>query len=123
MTQLTTWAGLSPVLGLLGLVVALVLYLYVKKQPSGTPAMREIADQIYEGSMAFLRREYSVLAVFLAIVSLLLWWAIGGLTATSYLSGAICSVLAGYFGMTAATRANVRTSAAAMESQGQARRT
>jgi K(+)-stimulated pyrophosphate-energized sodium pump len=113
----------SPLLGLLGLLVALVLYLYVKKQSSGTAAMREIADQIHEGAMAFLRREYSVLAVFLIAVSLLLWWAIGGLTAFAYVTGALSSILAGYFGMVAATRANVRTSAAAQESgQGKALR-
>lgn len=122
MAQLTTWAVWSPVLGLLGLLVALVLFLYVKKQPSGTAAMKDIADQIYEGSMAFLRREYSVLVVFLAVVALLLWWAIGGLTSISFLTGAFCSVLAGYIGMSAATRANVRTAAAAQENQGKALR-
>ncbi len=123
MTQLTTWAVWSPLLGLLGLLGAVVLYIYIKRQPSGTAAMQDIADQIHQGAMAFLKREYSVLAVFLALVTTLLWWAIGGLTAFAYVTGAFCSMLAGYFGMLSATRANVRTSAAAQESgQGKALR-
>ena len=123
MTQLTTWAVWSPLLGLAGLLVALVLYLYIKKQPTGTPVMRDISEQIYAGAMAFLKREYTVLAVFLVVVALLLWWALGVQTALAYVSGALCSILAGFFGMTAATRANVRTSAAARdEGQGKALR-
>src|SRR5690625_1291003 len=99
------------------------IYSYVKKQPAGTTAMKDLADQIHEGAMAFLRREYSVLAVFLIIVALLLWWAIGGLTALAFITGALSSILAGFLGMTAATRANVRTSAAAQEEgQGKALR-
>jgi K(+)-stimulated pyrophosphate-energized sodium pump len=113
MTALAQW---SPLAGLLGLLGALGLYLYVRRQSSGTDLMRELADRIHEGSMAFLRREYSVLAVFVVIVAGLLYWAIGTFTSLAYLSGALSSVLAGFFGMTAATKANVRTAAAAKES-------
>jgi K(+)-stimulated pyrophosphate-energized sodium pump len=105
----------SSIVGLVGLIGALVLYLYINRQSSGTDVMIEIASRIQEGSMAFLRREYTVLAVFVAIVGLLLWWAIGMNTALAYFSGALSSVFAGFFGMTAATRANVRTAAAAKE--------
>ncbi|MBW3554226.1 MAG: sodium-translocating pyrophosphatase [Gemmatimonadetes bacterium] len=120
MVAWTTW---SPLFGVVGLLVALGLFFYVRGQSSGTDAMRDIADLIHEGAMAFLRREYSVLAVFVLIVALLLFWAIGLYTALAYFTGALCSVLAGFFGMKAATRANVRTSAAAKESgQGKALR-
>ncbi|HEY8483739.1 MAG TPA: sodium-translocating pyrophosphatase [Longimicrobiales bacterium] len=123
MTQITTWAEWSPLLGLLGLLSALGMYVYVSKQPDGTDAMRELASRIHEGAMAFLKREYSVLAVFIVVVAALLWWALDGLTALAYVTGAISSILAGFFGMSAATRANVRTAAAAAaEGQGKALR-
>jgi K(+)-stimulated pyrophosphate-energized sodium pump len=115
-TDLTALALWSPLAGVLGLIGALVLYLYVRRQSSGTELMIELAGRIQEGAMAFLRREYSVLAVFVAIVAALLFWAIGLQTALAYLTGALCSVLAGFFGMTAATKANVKTAAAAKES-------
>ncbi|MGH7506092.1 MAG: sodium-translocating pyrophosphatase [Longimicrobiales bacterium] len=119
--EITTWAQWAPLLGLLGLAGALVLYLYVNRQSTGNDVMAELAARIQEGAMAFLRREYTVLAVFVVVVAVLLWLAIdrrtGGvpLTALAYITGAISSVLAGFFGMSAATRANVRTAAAAKE--------
>ncbi|MFW5951470.1 MAG: sodium-translocating pyrophosphatase [Gemmatimonadota bacterium] len=123
MTDLVTWTQGAPLLGLLGLLVALGLYFYVRGQDTGNDLMRSLADQIHEGAMAFLRREYTVLAVFVIIVALLLWWAVSGLTSLAYVTGALSSVLAGLFGMEAATRANVRTSAAAHSSgQGKALR-
>ncbi|HEX9733095.1 MAG TPA: sodium-translocating pyrophosphatase [Thermoanaerobaculia bacterium] len=88
-------------------------YVYVKRQPAGTDAMIELAEQIHDGSMAFLRREYSVLAVFVAVVFALLFLAVGRETAIAYVGGAASSILAGFFGMKSATRANVRTSSAA----------
>jgi K(+)-stimulated pyrophosphate-energized sodium pump len=112
---MTVLAQFSPLVGLIGLGGALALYLYVRRQSSGTELMADIAERIHEGSMAFLRREYTVLAVFVAVVAALLFWAIGMLTSLAYLSGALSSVLAGYFGMTAATKANVRTAAAAKD--------
>jgi K(+)-stimulated pyrophosphate-energized sodium pump len=122
-TDLTTIATWSPLAGLLGLLAALGLYLYVRRQPSGTAVMQDLEAQIHAGAMAFLRREYSVLAVFLLVVAGLLWVAISQLTALAYITGALSSMAAGFFGMTAATRANVRTSAAAKdEGQGKALR-
>jgi K(+)-stimulated pyrophosphate-energized sodium pump len=115
-TDFTTLAQLSPLLGIVGLAGALTLFLYVSRQSSGTELMVELAGRIHEGAMAFLRREYMVLAVFVVIVAVLLALAIDRLTAFAYISGALCSVLAGFFGMSAATRANVRTAAAAKES-------
>ena len=123
MSQFVTITSWSWALGLVGLVVAGIIYRYVKGQSVGSEAMDELADQIYQGAMAFLRREYSMLGVFVVIVAALLAWAVSGLTALAYLVGALCSVMAGFFGMTAATRANVRTSAAAnQEGQGKALR-
>ena len=117
---LTQW---SWVLGVVGLLGALGTYNYVKGQSVGTEAMSALADEIHDGAMAFLRREYTVLAFFVAIVAVLLFLAIGQSTAIAYIAGALSSVFAGFFGMKAATRANVRTSAAANEEgQGKALR-
>jgi K(+)-stimulated pyrophosphate-energized sodium pump len=116
----TDWAWL---LGLLGLGSAFGIYGYVKKQPEGTEVMIDLGEQIHDGAMAFLRREYTVLSVFVLIVTLLLAWAIGWTPALAYVFGALSSVAAGFFGMKAATRANTRTSAAAStEGQGKALR-
>ena len=117
MKDLVMWA---PFLGILGLVFAGWLFLFAKKQPVGTPKMEEIAGLIHEGAMVFLAREYKILAVFIAIVFVLLSWKINGATAVAFLSGALCSMAAGFFGMHAATIANVRTSAAAKD-EGQAK--
>jgi K(+)-stimulated pyrophosphate-energized sodium pump len=122
-TELTTFAQWAPLLGAVGLAGALVLFLYVGRQSSGTAEMAEIASRIQEGAMAFLRREYVVLAVFVAVVAVLLWLALGSMVSFAYISGALSSVLAGFLGMSAATRANVRTAAAAKEEgQGKALR-
>ena len=123
MSNLLDLTGWSWAVGTLGLAAALVVYRYVVRQPSGTGAMGDIADQIHDGAMAFLRREYTVLAAFVAVVAVLLFLAIGQASALAYVAGAASSVLAGFFGMKAATRANVRTSAAAnQEGQGKALR-
>jgi len=100
-------------LGVIGLMFSFGLYTYVKGQPVGTERMAELADAIHDGAMAFLRREYMVLVPFIAIVAGLLYWLVGGRTALAYVFGATCSILAGLFGMQAATKANVRTSEAA----------
>jgi K(+)-stimulated pyrophosphate-energized sodium pump len=112
---------LAFVLGVVGLLVAFAIYRYIKRQPSGTDLMTEIADAIHDGAMVFLRKEYQILAIFIAVVFLLLIVFIAWQTALAFLVGAACSMLAGFFGMQAATQANVRTSqAAAQNGQGQA---
>jgi K(+)-stimulated pyrophosphate-energized sodium pump len=111
----------SPILGAVGMVFALMLYLSVVRADQGTERMREIAQAIHSGAMAFLRREYSILVVFVAVVALLLAWRLGWQTAVAFLGGATCSTLAGFSGMKAATKANVRTAAAAKQTgQGRA---
>ena len=102
-----------PIIGVIGLVVAGGLYLYILRQPAGTPLMQEIASAIHEGAMVFLKQEYQILAVFVLVVFALLGLFISGATAIAFMAGAICSMAAGYFGMEAATRANVRTAQAA----------
>jgi K(+)-stimulated pyrophosphate-energized sodium pump len=103
----------SPILGMLGLAMAFGLYRYVLAQPDGTTAMIEIAGQIHTGAMAFLRKEYSILVWFVIAVAVVLALAISPHTALAFVTGAGCSMLAGFFGMKAATRANVRTANAA----------
>ncbi len=105
---------ISPVIaGVVGLFVALALYLRVKMQPAGNETMNRIATYVREGSMAFLVREYKVLFVYSIFVGAALWFALGGIAAGSFILGAFLSLLAGFFGMKAATYANVRTSQAA----------
>ena len=99
--------------GLFGLLVAWLTYIYVRRHPPGTDRMREIQEMVHSGAMAFLRREYMYLIPFLAVVATLLGITIGWSTAAAYLGGGTSSLLAGLFGMRAATQANARTSEAA----------
>ena len=102
------------VLGVLGLVSALLIYLAVLQYSPGEGRVREIADEIHVGAMTFMRREYSILFVFAAIVTLAIFFSdLGAPTAISFVVGALCSAGAGYIGMYTATHANVRTTVAA----------
>ena len=109
--------------GLFGLVIAWKLFESVDDEPAGNEKMTEIADAIHEGAMVFLSREYKMLGYFVGAVFILLLvlisvqkgvW-IGFWTAVAYAVGAGCSMLAGYFGMNAATTSGVRTSQAAAD--------
>ena len=111
------------VFGIFGLIVAWKIYEKVDEQSDGNEKMREIAESIHEGAMVFLSREYKILGYFVAGVFILLmivissqkgFW-IGFWTSVSYAVGAGCSMLAGFFGMNAATTANVRTAQAASD--------
>lgn len=99
--------------GLAGLIIGGFIFLYINKQPDGTEKMRDIASKIHSGAMTYLRRQYTILAIFIVIIFLALWFGLGIYMAVAYVSGAISSMLAGFFGMNAATRANVRTAQAA----------
>ena len=99
--------------GVLALVVALGLYFRVKSVPEGNEQMARIARYIREGAMAFLVREYKVLAIYAAVVFAALAYALSVEAGLAFLSGAFLSLLAGFFGMKAATYANVRTAEAA----------
>lgn len=108
-------ANVSPLLGIGGLGFAYFIYQAVTNRPDGNERMREIGGYIYEGAMAFLRREYTILTYFVVIIFLLLTIFVSVRTGIAFVSGGLCSVLAGLFGMQAATKANVRTSQAAKD--------
>jgi K(+)-stimulated pyrophosphate-energized sodium pump len=103
-------------MGAFALVIALVFYFRVKAQPEGNADMARIARYIREGAMAFLAREYKVLAIYSVVVSgalFVMFKENGGISASAFVSGAFLSLLAGFFGMKSATFANVRTTEAA----------
>lgn len=95
--------------GLIALVFAFILASLISKSSAGTDRMKEIAGYIEEGAMAFLGREYKYLAVFIIIVAAVIAGAISWQSAVCFITGAILSILAGFFGMKVATKANVRT--------------
>ena len=99
--------------GVVALCAAFYILSWINKNSEGDDRMREIASFIREGAMAFLKREYRPIGVFIAVMFVLLIFAIRIETALAFLLGAIFSLAAGFIGMRAATRANVRTTAAA----------
>jgi len=109
----------AAVLGIVGLIFALILYFLIKRQSPGSKEMAELAETIHRGAMVFLKKEYSILVPFIIVVFALLAWKISMNSAIAYVAGACCSMLAGFLGMNAATKANVRTTEAA-RSKGQA---
>ena len=104
---------LALILGLVGFGIAIVVYSKIKTEPVGNDVMEEISVAIHDGAMAFLNREYRMLAVFIAVVFILILIGMDYQTALAFLGGAACSMVCGFIGMKAATRANVRTSEAA----------
>ncbi len=113
MEAMTNLLAYSPFIGVAGFVFALFTYAWVVKQPAGNNKMQEISGMIENGSMAFLRREYSILALFLIVVTTLIAVKLSLNTAIAYVTGAVASMLCGFVGMKAATKANVRTAEAA----------
>jgi len=113
---------LAPISAIASIIAGGLLYNYVNKQDSGTERMKEIAAAIKEGADAFLKREYTVLAYFVAVVSIILAIVsvvhpdfINPVMAPTYIFGSVCSGLAGFFGMHVALKANVRTANAARD--------
>jgi K(+)-stimulated pyrophosphate-energized sodium pump len=118
---------IAPLSAVISILVGLYFYHYVNKQESGTKKMQEIAAAIKEGADAFLRREYTALAIFIVIVAVLLciflptpiWQTsmpIENVQLTlAYVFGSFCSALAGYLGLNVATKANVKTANASKE--------
>ena len=101
---------------LIGLVFAFVLTKRVNAVDAGTDRMKEIASAIAEGARAFLFAEYRILAIFIVVLFVVLCFLRNPLTAVCFLCGAVLSIIAGYCGMTVATKANVRTANAARTS-------
>ena len=110
-----TAIALSIGFGALALIFACGLAYRVMREGQGDDTMRGIAQAIQEGALAFLRREYTALAVFVAVIAIVLAVIpdIGWETSIAYILGALASALAGFLGMSVAIRANVRTTAAA----------
>ncbi|MEL7661241.1 sodium-translocating pyrophosphatase [Acetobacterium wieringae] len=109
---------LAPAIGVVALIVALIFAKRVTAVDAGSDRMKEIAGYIHEGAMAFLKREYKMIAIFIAVLFIILTVTpgLGIMTAVCFLVGAIFSILAGFFGMQVATKANVRTANAAKTS-------
>ena len=103
-----------PAAAAVALLFAFIKARGIARRDEGEPGMAEIARAISEGADAFLKSEYKLLLIFIAIVFAGIWLGLGSIpTAVAFLVGALFSVLAGYFGMKVATRANVRTANAA----------
>jgi K(+)-stimulated pyrophosphate-energized sodium pump len=122
------WLPIAPISGLISILAAVYLYFYISRQDSGNEKMREISGAIKEGANAYLKRQYTTLAVFVAVVAvalLIVFWNPNNLIqgpsrAFSYVLGSICSGLAGFFGMNVALKANVRTANGARSGLGKA---
>ena len=110
-------AIVSVIAAAIGLVVAIGLASWIAKADEGNDRMKEIAGYIREGAMAFLTREYKIMAIVIVVLALLIGFGLQSVTtAILYVVGALLSVLAGFFGMKVATLGNVRTASAAQES-------
>ncbi|MEE1061977.1 MAG: sodium-translocating pyrophosphatase [Ruminococcus sp.] len=114
---MTYLLSIVPITGLIALLTAFIKAKKISSQSSGTEKMKEISDAIAKGAKAFLFAEYKVLVIFVAVLSILIGFLLpnGWLTALCFIIGALFSTFAGYFGMTVATKANVRTANAAKE--------
>ncbi len=115
-----------PLFGVLALAFVFIKSAWVSKQDQGDDTMKDIAKNIADGAMSFLKAEYKILSVFVVAVAVLLYFkgsseeGSNGVVALSFIVGAICSALAGFIGMKVATKANVRTTSAARNSLGKA---
>ena len=107
---------LVPIAAVIALLFAAYLAGKVGKQDAGTDRMKEIAGAIAEGAGAFLMAEYKILVIFVVVLFVLIGFGISWVTAVCFVIGALFSTVAGYCGMTVATKANVRTANAAKES-------
>lgn len=107
---------LAPVVGVIALIFALFLSKKVSREDEGTDRMKEIAAAISDGAHAFLTAEYKILVIFIIVLFVLIALGIGVKSGIAFVLGTLCSILAGYFGMSVATKANVRTANAARTS-------
>jgi K(+)-stimulated pyrophosphate-energized sodium pump len=105
----------TPIAGLIAVLFAVTLIRRINAFSPGNEKMQEISRAIQEGAMAFLKREYSFLVVFVAVMFVVLGFARGWVTAGCFVVGAFCSVMAGFVGMRIATRSNARTAQAATQ--------
>lgn len=114
---MTEYIVVPPLFGVVGLICAFIIYTLVKRYPAGDAKIKKIGDAIHLGAMVFMHREYRTLAIFSAVLIVILYFTpgLGPKTALAFTVGALSSALAGYIGMFTATKANVRTTTAAHE--------
>ena len=113
---------IAPITAVVSILVAIYLYFYINKQSSGTDKMKEIAGAIQEGARAFLKVEFKYLAVFVAVIAVILTFVpmvadigLSSLMGVAFVFGSVCSAVAGVLGMTVALKANVKSANAAKE--------
>ena len=106
---------IPPLLGLIGMIAAYIVYTLVMKYPDGEDKVKKIGDQIHRGALAFMKTEYTYLLMFMSVLVILVWLGLGMHSAIAVIVGAACSSVAGFIGMYAATKANVRTATAAQK--------
>ena len=104
---------IAPSLGVLGLLIVVIIYQWIKKQDGGSGAVKKIGEQIHIGAIVFMKREYKMLSIFALVLLVLLYIFLGAASALCFVVGALTSATAGYIGMNTATIANVRTAQAA----------
>ncbi|MBA4396293.1 MAG: sodium-translocating pyrophosphatase [Syntrophus sp. (in: bacteria)] len=110
------YVSYSMLLAVIGLVMAFLIYRYVMTFSPGNEVMQKIMAKIHAGAMVFLKREYKIVSIFIVVVFIILFLALESkMSAVAFLAGAIGSMLAGVFGMQAATQSNARTAQAAAE--------
>jgi K(+)-stimulated pyrophosphate-energized sodium pump len=112
---------IAPIAGVIAVLASLLLMYRIGKMSPGGPKTVEVGNAIREGAYAFLKRQYTTIAIITVVIFVLLWVALpsgpfGVGTAAAFLVGAIASLAAGYIAMDNATKANVRTVAAAKDS-------
>ena len=102
-----------PALGIFGLLIVVIIYQWIKKQPGGSGQVEKIGEQIHLGAIAFMKTEYKMLSGFALVLLILMYIFLGFESALCFVVGAAASASAGYIGMNTATIANVRTTQAA----------
>ncbi len=112
--NINTISSYTIIIGILGFILALVIYFLIKKAPTGTEKMKQLSEIIHSGAMVFLRREYSIILFYIIVLFFILWKSFSIYTSLTFLTGAFCSMLAGFVGLKASTRAAVRTTQAAI---------
>lgn len=113
--HLQTATAIAPWIGIAGMIFAIITYLYIKRFPPGNTTMIKIAEYIHKGAMVFLKREYQIIAIFVACMFVVLTILLTVWTGVAFLCGASSSMLAGFLGMKASTRSSSRTCQGAID--------